>query len=599
MMRVPTYTKQTARTSKTGATAFSVRADPNALSAGLRGLSTLASAAETYVVNEVKERRKSELTAKENQYKIALQELQVEMSTQDPTLVMEGGIRNGNAVKSYDARAKEIRDGLGLDINSSVVRKRFMSSATQEALQERVSVYQDARNREIDANKATELQAAELLFQDAATGGANKKTNALLKLFGGVDAGGNQVTGIFDNMAERRYLTEVQAFQYTQNFKQRLDRSDVRGRLTAADASDDPGQADQIVQDIGDPRNFTNLKQEDRDTHLKQAVDLAQALRRRQVANAEKREKTDKRDQTKRHKTTARALLAKIQKFKAEPDNPTYKAQLPRPLEIAEALALDQINETTAKLLTGLLNDEDAEQRDPALILDIFDKIGDAETPDEIDEQLDRLDGKIGAGGKVPLNDAINLQKYGDSKKANTRESGDIKFYQNQLNDLTGQTAFRLSGIGVGADEIKRQLDAEDTYRRLVLNPDGPLKPRDAYLEVAEQFVRARKANINFLAPASFLQRFFNGETPETWTRESVAAARQSIQNEPDMSHLEKALEFETLDLIIVEIEKIQEAAVVGEPQDGDTPRGSWFGNWSIFNRNSLRDQQNDLRNPD
>ncbi len=598
-MKVPTYTKQTTRTSKTGATAFSVQANPNALSAGLRGLSTLAGAAETYVVNEVKERRKSELTAKENKYKLALQELQVEMSTQDPTLVMEGGVKDGIAVKSYDERARDIRNNLGLEINSSVVRKRFMSSATQEALQERVSVYQDARNREIDANKATELQAAELLFQDAAQGSGNKKRNALLKLFGGVDAGGNQVPGIFNSMAERRYLTDVQAFQYTQNFKQRLDRSEVRGRLTAADKSDDPGQAAQIVQDIGDPRNFPNLKQEDRDTHLKQAVDLEQALRKRQIANAEKQEKDDKRDQTKRHKDNARALLAKIQKFKAEPDNPTYQAQLPRPLEIAEALALDQINETTAKLLTGLVNDEDAEQRDPAFILDVFNKIGDAKTPDEIDDQLDRLEGKIGPGGTVPLNDAINIQKYGDSKKANTRESGDIKFYQSQLNDLTGQTAFRLSGIGVGQDEVQRQLDAEDTYRRLVLDPDAPLKPRDAYLQVAEQFVRARKAQINFLAPASFLQRHFNGETPETWTRESVAAARQSIQNAPNMSQLEKSLEFETLDLIVAEIEKIQEAAVVGEPQDGDTPRGSWFSGWSIFNQNSLRDQQNDLRNPE
>ena len=312
-MRVPTYTKQTTRTSKTGATAFSVQANPSALSAGLRGLSTLASAAETYVVNEVKERRKSELTAKENQYKLALQELQVEMSTQDPTLVMEGGVKDGIAVKSYDERARDIRNNLGLEINSSVVRKRFMTSATQEALQERVSVYQDARNREIDANKATELQAAELLFQDAAQGSGNKKRNALLKLFGGVDANGNQVPGIFNSMAERNYLTDVQAFQYTQNFKQRLDRSEVRGRLTAADKSDDPSQAAQIVQDIGDPRNFPNLKQEDRDTHLKQAVDLEQALRKRQIANAEKQEKTDKREQTKRHKRTAAALLSKIQ----------------------------------------------------------------------------------------------------------------------------------------------------------------------------------------------------------------------------------------------------------------------------------------------
>ena len=592
-MRVPTYTKQTAVTNKTGATAFSVSANPSALSAGLSGLATLAGTVENYMVNELKERRQSELTAKENQYKLMLQDLQVEMSTQDPALVMEGGIKQGVAVKSYDQKAKEMRDSLGLDIKSSVVRKRFLSSAAQEALQERVSVYQDARNREIDANKAINLQAAELAFQDAAQGSGNKRKNALLKLFGGVDAGGNTVIGIFDNMAQRRYLTDVQALTYTQNYKQRLDRSEVRGRLTSADKSNDPSQAAQIIQDIGNPKNFTSLKPEDRDTAMKQAVDLEQALRKRQIASLEKQEKTDKRDQTKRHQDNARALLAKVQRFKANPDNETYANQLPGLLEITEALTNDLISETSAKLLTGLINDQDAEQRDPELILDIFNKIGDAQGPDEIDEQLNRLDGKIGTGGTVPL------QKYGDSKKTKTRESDDIKFYEGQLNDLTGQTAFRLSGIGVGADEIERQVDAADTYRRLVLDPEKPVKPRDAFLQVAEQFARARKARINFLAPAAFLQRHFQGESPETWTSEGVSAARQSIENDPNMSQLEKALEFETLDLIITEIRKIQEAAVVGDAQDGDTTESSWFSNFSIFNNNSLRDQQRDLRNPD
>ena len=141
-MRVPTYTKQTGLTNKTGATAFSVRANPGALSAGLSGLATLAGAAETYMVNEVKERRQTELTQKENEYKLKLQELQVEMSQTDPTIVMQGDKKNG--ILSFDERAREIRNNLGLKIDSKIVRKRFNASATQEALQERISVMQDA-----------------------------------------------------------------------------------------------------------------------------------------------------------------------------------------------------------------------------------------------------------------------------------------------------------------------------------------------------------------------------------------------------------------------------------------------------------------------
>ena len=172
-MRVPTYTKQTGLTNKTGATAFSVRANPGALSAGLSGLATLAGAAETYMVNEVKERRQTELTQKENEYKLKLQELQVEMSQTDPTIVMQGDKKNG--ILSFDERAREIRNNLGLKIDSKIVRKRFNASATQEAFQERISVMQDARNREIDKNKATKLEAAELLFKDVTQGSGNKK----------------------------------------------------------------------------------------------------------------------------------------------------------------------------------------------------------------------------------------------------------------------------------------------------------------------------------------------------------------------------------------------------------------------------------------
>tara|TARA_R100001463_G_scaffold32675_3_gene73065 strand:+ start:6284 stop:8086 length:1803 start_codon:yes stop_codon:yes gene_type:complete len=600
-MRVPTYQRQTATTNKTGAINFSVRANPGALSAGLSAAGNAARALEgaaiDYIKKENKERRLNQLTKAENNYKVEMQNLKFSSLSEDPNTVINGNAAQGK--KSWEDNARASMNKIADALSDKKVRKAFLGSAEQIMIGERSSVFQNARNRQIDISVADELQQAEILVQDAVQGNKHQRDVALLQLFGGQIENGVVVDGLYDQMAKRGLIDYKEAFRRNTSTRQRISKSDFRSRLAAADRSADPAQAATLVADVMDPQKFAFMKPEDRDTGLKQAVDLEQTLRKRQIADAEKQEKTDKRQQIKRHKDSARALLAKIQKFKADPDNQTFKDQLPRPLEIAEALATDRINETTAKLLTDLLNDEDAEQRDPAFILDVFNKIGDAETPDEIDDQLDRLEGKIGAGGTVPLNDAINIQKYGDSKKANTRESGDIKFYQNQLNDLTGQTAFRLSGIGVGQDEIQRQLDAEDTYRRLVLDPDAPLKPRDAYLQVAEQFVRARKAQINFLAPASFLQRHFNGETPQTWTRESVAAARQSIQNAPDMSQLEKSLEFETLDLIIAEIEKIQEAAVVGEPQDGDTSRSSWFSGLSIFNPNSLRDQQNDLRNPE
>lgn len=597
-MRVPTYTKQTGLTNKTGATAFSVRANPGALSAGLSGLATLAGAAETYMVNEVKERRQTELTQKENEYKLKLQELQVEMSQTDPTIVMQGDKKNG--ILSFDERAREIRNNLGLKIDSKIVRKRFNASATQEAFQERISVMQDARNREIDKNKATKLESAELLFKDVTQGSGNKKTNALAKLFGGVDVNTQlPITGIFDEMASRGLITDTQALQYTQKYKQRIDKSDSRNRLIQADKAGDPAQAAQLIQDLGNPANFANMTQEDRDTALKQAVDMEQALRKRQLAGLEKQERLDKKAQTKRHDTTTRNMLGAIQKFKADPTT-ANKAALPTLIDITDALLADQIDDTQAKLLTALVNDEDADRRDPNLIIDIFQKIGDAQDADEVIKQTKRIVPNMGTGGTIPLDDALKLQRYADSKLTKTRQSDDVKFYGDQLNDLTGQTAFRISGIGLGQDEIERQLDAADTYRQLVLDPDNPVDPKDAYQQVAEQFFRAKKDDLNFLAPASFLQNHFEGATPDTWTREMVDNARLSITNNRNMSQLEKSLEYETLDLIIDRIAVADAARVPGDPQDGDEPTGNWFTNFfNSGNNPSLRDRKRSIRNPE
>ena len=75
-MRVPTYNRQTQQTAKTGAINFSVRANPGALSAGLRGLATLGDTitgeALKYYETETKERRLNELTKAENAYKVQI-----------------------------------------------------------------------------------------------------------------------------------------------------------------------------------------------------------------------------------------------------------------------------------------------------------------------------------------------------------------------------------------------------------------------------------------------------------------------------------------------------------------------------------------------
>ena len=604
-MRVPTYNRQTQQTAKTGAINFSVRANPGALSAGMRGLATLGDAitgeALKYYETETKERRLNELTKAENAYKVQMQNLKLASLNEDPNTVINGNPSQGKF--SFERQALDDMMKIANLIEDKKVRSSFLQSAEQIMIGERASVFQSARNRRIDIAVADELQAAELLIKDAVQGNGHQRAVAMLELFGGSQQVGSPnepprtVVGIYDQMADRGLITREEAFKKTKNTRERIAKSDFRSRLASADRSGNPAEAAQLVADVMDPKNFSDMKPEDRDTAFTQAVNLEQQLQKRAVQLAEKAETKASKEQKNRHSDNARKIIARIITADENPNDERAQSDRPTSLEIANLLTTDGISDAFARTATDLINDVDADVRDPDLIAGIFSDISVAKTDEQLDAAVARITPAMGKDGTIPLQDALALLRFADGKKNKTLETQDIDFYAQQLDDITGATAYRITGMGVGEDEVFRQADAADTYRRLTTDPANPMPAREAYQVVIEQFFRARKQRIDFLAPAPFLDVYFGGKKPSEWTARDVSGARIAITSNPNLTELEKTLEFETLDQITKLIESRPPPAPPGDPQDGDPGWSSWLPNW-WGNSNSLSDRENDIRNP-
>ena len=193
------------------------------------------------------------------------------------------------------------------------------------------------------------------------------------------------------------------------------------------------------------------MKPEDRDTAFTQAVNLEQNLRSA-LSGCGKSRGNRQQAAKEWHNENARDIVAKIITANENPDDVTAQNNKPTSLDIANLLASDGISDSFARVAQDLINDVDADVRDPDLIAGIFSDISEATTDEQIDAAVARITPNMGVNGTIPLQDALSLLRFADGKKAKTVESTDIEFYRQQLDDITGATAYRISGVGVGED---------------------------------------------------------------------------------------------------------------------------------------------------
>jgi len=250
-MKVPTYRQQTAVTEKTGATMFSVQANPGALSAGLRAAGEFVSAAEKlavdYYANEQKIKRQSELDDAEFELKQELQQLEQQQTTRTPNDVLYDQPNKGT--QGFASLGQQKINNILANISDKRVRRDFQKNARDSLNTFTINVNQGARNRLIDQNKANGFRKADELMDDIVMGNKAQRTIANEKLFG--DPSKN-IVGHYEQMAANGYIKESEAAKLS-----RAAFVSVRDRAQKADAAILESNTNKRVNIAGDVRNRT------------------------------------------------------------------------------------------------------------------------------------------------------------------------------------------------------------------------------------------------------------------------------------------------------------------------------------------------------
>ena len=390
-MRVPTYQRQTQRTASTGARNFSVRANPGALSADIRALGDAVAVAENigldYYERQKSEQRDAEVTDNENKFKVFAEELLFGAKSEDPTTVLQG---NRNTASFSDRLETQIQRQAN-EISDTKTRKKFLTVARASALGTVISANQDARSRQIDGNKAIELERADVLIKQAFNGNRYQRQTAYTELFGN-----DELPGLYDTMAARGHITQTQAVTFIRTARGRIASGDVQSRILDASESKDPVRARQLFEQLSDTEAFPDLKPEDRDRFQRSVLRLEESLSNEQVRRLEQQDRLDKNARTERHRTNASDLHRRIYSAQQNPSDAKAQADMPNELELLRRLERDEISlqiyNSTLKILRGGDITEDKQ-----LVSEITDDIMSAETTEEIEAVLARLDANQGS----------------------------------------------------------------------------------------------------------------------------------------------------------------------------------------------------------
>ena len=234
-MRVPTYQRRTERTQKTGATTFSVRANPSALSADIRAagraVAQVEDAAISWYEEEQRLLRNEELAEKEAQLETEIEGVVTDQMTRSPQQVLKSGTdAEGNSSLSFYDQGKQILERLVLQTDDKRVRNALQVRGIDYLNRRQISVNQNARTRLVDQHVATNLRRADTLTNAMARGNGADRAAANLELFGGTDAAGNAVPSIFQNMAAGGLIKGTDALRYEKEYRAKVD-----GRIKVAD----------------------------------------------------------------------------------------------------------------------------------------------------------------------------------------------------------------------------------------------------------------------------------------------------------------------------------------------------------------------------
>lgn len=218
-MKVPTYNRQTARSTVTGARQLSVQANPGAFAQAAQATARLGEAAQTASLNalQIAERRETEAFKAEEQKKLAFFEAEMknkyESELADRTLKYNQGL-NDAALKAstmdpkqsdtyFLATSEKLKKDLSKTFSSKAAQRDFFTKADLAFTNKNVSVKSNSSNRRINEQAAVLINNIDYYKKQAVVGNKAEKLEAANELFG--------KNGIYSKLVSLGYMTNTEA----------------------------------------------------------------------------------------------------------------------------------------------------------------------------------------------------------------------------------------------------------------------------------------------------------------------------------------------------------------------------------------------------
>ena len=552
-MKVPTYTAQSDVTNRTGQTPLRVQANVGAATAAISAQGDLFRQAQrtsmTFLEQETKLQRATELAALENNFAARLQEHNLAaMDNQNPTSMMT----------NWNESVKNTLNDLGRDISDPVVRRRFIASASNDILAGRLNIMKQARANRIDQSKATYLKKIDTLKKLAYNGNSVERMKAMRELYGspGVDTGdaafrSPAVVGVFQQMENLGLLSAAGRVELEMSTRVEMESGEIYQDLSAAAVSGNPDHADAIVRNLSNPDQYPNVIGSARNALLNKAISLRDSLEDDAIANEKAKIELQNKQQKQTQDKNNLDLTVRLSMQEQNPGGFTGERVTLR--EIDELGKAGKLNATDYKALKKRLMEGGPDQSNGQVMFDLRQDIDDAQDKNDLDEIRRDLPTFI-ANKSITTSDAATILKEIEQAETKTPRALAIKEQRKNLLRVLGVGSDGLIPAINAVDRVNQTFvinDALNTYSDLVNNQN--VDPEEAYNYLARNFrnqtaFQRTFGKVEFLAPQMFLYdlvKGINGPITDTMYRE----IKKKI-NESGLAPRLQDEEVKTLDLI-------------------------------------------------
>ena len=552
-MKVPTYTAQSDVTNRTGQTPLRVQANVGAATAAISAQGDLFQQAQrtsmTFLEQETKLQRATELAALENNFAARLQEHNLAaMDNQNPTSMMT----------NWNESVKNTLNELGRDISDPVVRRRFIASASNDILAGRLNIMKQARANRIDQSKATYLQKIDRLKKQVFQGNSLERMRAVRELYGHAgdldtnpDFGSGPITGVFQEMENLGLITAAGRVGLESDTRVEIEGGEIYQDLSAAAVSGNADDADAIVNNLANPDRYPNIVGSARNTLLNKAITLRDSLTDDTIARKNKELELASKQRVETQKATNADFLLRLS---MELDNEgSYEGERVTVADIDEAFADRKLNATDYKALKKLRLEGGPTMSDANVMFDVRQQISQATSKSDLNDIRNDLPNYLENKILTP-GDANTLLNEIQQQEARTPRAIRVKEERKNLMRLLGVnidgSGYFDAQIGIGTKMPIN--DAQRTYDDMVANHD--VNPTEAYTYLANNFTKQKDfssdfENANFLAPTSFILEMVQALPAGPMSDENYRKILTKINNSqlaPRMQHEEKV----TLELI-------------------------------------------------